>query len=52
MKEDLPADGLIMFDGHRLLSASGTLEYACIGYDSKCRFHPQVNLLYTVTFSV
>lgn len=46
MKEDLPADGLIMFDGHRLLSASGTLEYACIGYDSKCRFHPQVNLLY------
>ena len=35
-----------MFAGHRLISASGTLEYARVGYDSKCRFLPQVNILY------
>ena len=46
MKEDLPEGGLVMFDGHRLISGSGTLEYARVGYDSKCRFLPQVNLLY------
>ena len=46
MKGDLPDGGLILFDGHRLISGSGTLEYARVGYDSKCRFLPQVNLLY------
>ena len=46
MKEDLPDSGLVMFDGHRLISGSGTLEYARVGYDSRCRFLPQVNLLY------
>ena len=46
MKGDLPSEGLVMFDGHRLISGSGTLEYARVGYDSKCRFLPQVNLLY------
>ena len=46
MREDLPVGGLVMFDGHRLISGSGTLEYARVGYDSKCRFLPQVNLLY------
>ena len=46
MKENLPSSGLVMFDGHRLLSGSGTLEYARIGYDSRCRFLPQVNLLH------
>jgi len=46
MREDLPVGGLVMFDGHRLISGSGTLEYARVGYDSRCRFLPQVNLLY------
>ena len=46
MKGDLPSSGLVMFDGHRLISGSGTLEYARVGYDSRCRFLPQVNLLY------
>lgn len=46
MRGDLPAGGVIMFDGHRLISGSGTMEYARIGYDSRCRFLPQVNLIY------
>jgi len=46
MKEDLPSGGVVMFDGHRVLSGSGTLEYAHVGYDSRCRFMPQVNLVY------
>ncbi|MGB4407063.1 MAG: transposase [Sphaerochaeta sp.] len=33
-------------DGHRLLSASQTLENAEIGYDSKLRYKNQINLLY------
>ena len=41
MKGDLPSEGLVMFDGHRLISGSGTLEYARVGYDSRCRFFPQ-----------
>lgn len=36
----------ILCDGHRLLSASHTLENAEYGYDSKKRFKPQTNLLY------
>lgn len=46
MKGDLPSGGLIMFDGHRIISGSSSLEYAHIGYDSRCRFLPQINLLY------
>ena len=46
MKSDIPDTGIIMFDGHRLISRSTSLEYARIGYDSKQRFLPQVNLLY------
>lgn len=46
MRGDLPAGGLVMFDGHRLVSGSGTLEYARVGYDSRRRFLPQVNLMY------
>ena len=46
MKGDLPSGGVVMFDGHRILSNSDTLEYARVGYDSKCRFLPQVNLVY------
>lgn len=36
----------ILIDGHRILSASRSLDHAQIGYDSKCRYQPQVNLLY------
>lgn len=46
MKEDLPESGIIMFDGHRIISASKTMDNAQIGYDSRCRFLPQVNLVY------
>lgn len=46
MKDDLPSKGVVLFDGHRILSSSDTLEFAHVGYDSKCRFMPQVNLLY------
>ena len=52
MRGDLPSEGLVMFDGHRLISGSGTLEYSRVGYDSKCRFLPQVDLLYMYMFSV
>lgn len=51
MKEDLPADGIVMFDGHRIISASRNLEYARVGYDSRRRFLPQVNLLYMFSVS-
>lgn len=47
MKEDLQSkDVFILFDGHRLLSSSKTMELSEIGYDSKRRFMPQINLLY------
>ena len=46
MKEDLGEDSKIVFDGHRIISNSNTLEYARVGYDSKRRFMPQVNLIY------
>lgn len=39
----------ILFDGHRLLSASKTMDNAELGYDSKRRYKPQVNLLYMFT---
>ncbi len=40
------AERFILVDGHRLLSASHSLGHAEVGYDSKCRYKPQVNLLY------
>lgn len=40
------ADRFLLVDGHRLLSASHSLEHAEVGYDAKCRYKPQVNLLY------
>lgn len=46
MKEDLGEDSKIVFDGHRIISNSNTLEYARVGYDGKRRFMPQVNLIY------
>ena len=36
----------IIFDGHRLLSASVTVDNAEKGYDSKMRYKPQINLVY------
>lgn len=33
-------------DGHRIISASNNMSDAEIGYDSKMRFKPQLNLLY------
>lgn len=47
MKEDI-SDGqlYILFDGHRLITASRTMPFAELGYDSKRRFKPQINLIY------
>jgi transposase len=44
----MPREGnrFMVVDGHRLLSASRTLENAETGYDSKGRYKPQINLLY------
>ena len=39
----------LLFDGHRLLSASHTVDNAECGYDSKMRYKPQINLLYLFT---
>ncbi|MCF7946778.1 MAG: transposase [Spirochaetia bacterium] len=38
--------GIIMVDGHRLITASTTHECARVGYDSKMRYLPQINLVY------
>lgn len=38
--------GYILVDGHRIISESKGLPYAQLGYDSRMRFAPQVNLLY------
>lgn len=50
MQEDV-ADGnaFLLCDGHRLISASRTMENAEIGYDSRQRYKPQVNVLYLFT---
>ncbi len=39
-------DRFMLVDGHRLLSASRCLDAAEAGYDSKCRYKPQINLIY------
>lgn len=44
-------DDFILVDGHRLLSASKGVELAEVGYDSKRRFKPQINLVYAFTKS-
>ena len=46
MLGDSPRGGSILVDGHRIISASKSLEYARKGYDSRLRFLPQVNLMY------
>ena len=47
MQEDVSRkDVFILFDGHRLITSSKTMELAELGYDSKRRYMPQINLLY------
>lgn len=47
MRNDLTGfTGFILIDGHRLLSQSRHLPYAQLGYDSRMRYSPQINLLY------
>ncbi len=51
MREDIDLKrSFILFDGHRLLSASRTMEFAELGYDSKRRFKPQINLFVFILF--
>lgn len=52
MQEDVNSnDVFILFDGHRLITSSKTMELAELGYDSKRRFKPQVDLLYVYSLS-
>ena len=51
MKNDLGRTGIVMLDGHRLISCSENLENARLGYDSKRRYMPQVNLIYLFSVS-
>ena len=47
MLEDLPEnERFVLFDGHRMLTASKTMDNAEVGYDSKMRYKPQVNVIY------
>lgn len=47
MKEDISQrEAFILFDGHRLITGSNSMEHAELGYDSKKRYKPQTNLLY------
>lgn len=41
----------ILFDGHRMLSSSRTMDNAELGYDSRMRYKPQVNLIYMFSMS-
>lgn len=44
-------DVFLLFNGHRLITSSKTMELAELGYDSKRCFKPQVNLLYVYSLS-
>lgn len=47
MQEDVAAGGaFLLCDGHRLLTSSKTMENAEVGYNSKTRYKPQINVLY------
>ena len=50
LEESDKLSSYMIFDGHRIISDSGTLENAAMGYDSRRRFKNQVNLIYA--FSV
>lgn len=41
----------MVFDGHRIISDSKTLETAYMGYDSKMRYKNQINLVYAFSVS-
>lgn len=41
----------MVFDGHRIISDSKTLETVEMGYDSKMRYKPQINLVYAFSVS-
>ena len=43
------ADRFILFDGHRIISAANNMDNAELGYDSKRRYKPQINLVYLFT---
>ena len=45
-------DRFVIYDGHRLLSASRTMDNAEQGYDSKMRYKPQINLMYMFSLGV
>jgi transposase len=51
MKADLDRAGILMVDGHRLISCSENMEYARLGYDSRMRYMPQINLIYLFSVS-
>lgn len=52
INEDLSdGDRLILIDGHRLISVSGSLPDAQLGYDSRKRNKTQVNVLYIFSLS-
>lgn len=47
MRNGLSAySGFILIDGHRIISESKNLPLVQLGYDSRMRYEPQVNLLY------
>ncbi len=43
------AERFILFGGHRLLSSASSMDNAELGYDSKRRYKPQINLMYLFT---
>lgn len=51
LEESDKLSSYIIFDGHRIISDSGTLENAAIGYDSRRRFKNQINLVYAFSVS-
>lgn len=52
MREDIENNGaFILFDGHRIISSSKSMEFAELGYDSKRRFMNQINLMYIFSLS-
>lgn len=52
MKDDSDSlSSYMIFDGHRVISDSETLETAQMGYDSRRRFKNQVNLVYAFSVS-
>ncbi len=52
MQQDVSSKGrFVLFDGHRIVTSSRTMELAEKGYDSKMRYMPQTNLIYVYSLS-